>query len=182
MLRLALIVCVGLACGWSNVVGRSFGENRWRADEVHASCTALHGLYPIQVRLLREGVVIEPEYLHSVAECERVHPTMFVPAAQATWAHARALNELDDAGILWRRSDVDARAEQVRAEQATVGQLVWHDLFRLTCFVSFGAVGPEHVMAWDTIATATLSCLLGMLLAGLALRRIGRGRDVVVVV
>ncbi len=181
MVRLALVVSFGLAIGWLDPVGRVFGERVWRADEVHASCTALNGLYPQQVELLREGDVIDPEYLHTVAECERVHPTMFVPAAQSTWAHVRAIDDLDAIGISWQL-EVDQLEEHIRSERATIGQRVWHDLFRMTMFLSAGKVGREDVMVWDQIATATLSCLLAMLIAGLALRRIGRARGAFAVV
>jgi hypothetical protein len=178
-LRLPLVLFIGLVCGWLNVVGGFFGENRWREAEKLASCTELDGLTPMEWRRAREG---RPVVRDSIAECVRMHVAEWVPMDQTSWAHVRAIHERGIRGTWNRGAALDRAAEQERAENASIGQRVWHDLFRVTSFLSFGNVGRQHLMLWDRIATATLSCLLAMLVVGVALRRFAPVRDPVVVV
>ena len=178
-LRLALVLSFGLVCGWLNPVIRFFGEHHWREAEKLASCKELDAFSPMEWRRLHDGHPVERE---TIAECVRMHVAEFVPIDQTSWAHVRAIYDLWSRNTWKSGAALDEVAEQVRAENASVGQRVWHDLFRLTSFLSFGRVGPQHLMQWDLIATATLSCLLAMLLVGLALRRFAPARDPVVVV
>jgi hypothetical protein len=178
-LRLPLVLFIGLVCGWLNVVGRFFGEEKWRADQTHASCAATDGLFSFEVRLVRHGQAVQGR---SVAECEGVRREWYATEDQLTWAHLQAFDELGVQDKPWGHATVERRAEKVRTEQGSAAQRAWHGLFRLTSFLSLGSVGAEHAMVWDRIATATLSCLLAMLLVGLALRRFAPARDPVVAV
>lgn len=177
-LRLALVLSFGLICGWLDPVARFFGEHHWREEAVRASCTELDGLSPFQAWERNLGRPVER---HSVAECIREDIFAYVPMGQNTWAHVRGDHALGIART-WRPALMEPAAEVARAEHATVAQRVWHGLFRLTQWVSSGDVGPKDVMVWDLIATATLSCLLAMLLVGLTLRRFAPARDPVVAV
>jgi hypothetical protein len=177
-LRLPLVLFIGLVCGWLNVVGRFFGEETWRADQVHASCTEMGGLFSFELRLVKPGRTVG----RSVAECEDARRSWYATEDQLTWAHLQAFDELAITDKPWGHATVERRAKKIRAEQGSAAQRAWHGLFRLTSFLSLGSVGAEHVMLWDRIATATLSCLLAMLLMGLALRRFAPARDPVVVV
>ena len=176
-LRLALVLFIGLVCGWVNAVGRFFGEEKWRGDYVHAACAEMDGLFSFELRQVKPGRTV---HRRSVAECEEARRSYYATEDQLTWAHLEASDELAMSDKPWRRATVERRAKKIRAEQGSAAQRAWHGLFRLTSFVTLGTLGIEHVMVWDRIATATLSCLLAMLLVGLALRRFAPARDPVV--
>ena len=178
-LRLALVLLIGLVCGWLDPVGRFFGEEKWRADQLHASCAEMDGLFPYEVKWVAQGRAVDGR---SVDACARERRSSYDLDDQVTWAHVQAVDELTVSDKPWGRATVMRRAENIRAEQGSAAQRAWHGLFRLTSFLSLGGVGAEHVMVWDRIATATLSCLLAMLVAGLALRRFAPARDPVVAV
>ncbi len=165
-LHLAAVASIGLLCAWIDPVGRGFGERAWRAEEVRASCEEFGGRMPIEVKF---AMATE----RSVAACVRELSAMVEPADQITWAHIRTWRDLV---IPTQGRPPSPRIEWHRLHTATFAQRTWHQLFRLSSFLTVGMVSEEHVMVWDRLATATLSCLLAMLIAALAIQTWRRSR------
>lgn len=165
-LRLAAVL-TGLFCAWLDPVGHVFGERAWRAQEIRASCEEFAGRLPIEIK-----------YGHtahrSVAACVRELSGQVEPADQITWEQIRTWRELV---FSVQGQPPSPRLEWHRQHSATTAQHAWHRLFRLSSFLTFGMVGEEHVIVWDRIATATLSCLLAMLVAAFTLRRLAAGDE-----
>lgn len=165
-LRLALVVSCGLACAWLNVVGRFFGETKWRDDEVRTSCAALDGHMPSEFQP-RYGKSVR----RSVDKCVALYSSAMGPADQITWEDLRTWQELAlHDKLMPEGSRLERHVQWQRENRATFAQRAWRGLFELSSLVTFGLVSAEHILVWDRIATATLSCLLAMLVFSLLAR------------